>query len=175
MKDIKYDIMLFNNKELKKEINMNTYFIKDFIKNLEEYRNVKKLDVSKFLEERYKDYIPVYIILLINQKVISFARLNYKGINGYINMVYTNPKYRQKGYASIIMKILMNTEKIKKLKYRQKEYASIIMKIERNIEKIKKYQLEVLKSNKCAIKFYEKLGFKIIEKIKSPYLMEYVK
>ena len=90
-------------------------------------------------------------------------------------MVYTNPKYRQKGYASIIMKILMNTEKIKKLKYRQKEYASIIMKIERNIEKIKKYQLEVLKSNKCAIKFYEKLGFKIIEKIKSPYLMEYVK
>ena len=69
----------------------------------------------------------------------------------YTNMIYnvvTSPYHRKKGYMTILMKHL-----IRELKTQKKRCA----------------HLEVLKDNKNAIRFYKKLGFKIIDRCISPH------
>ena len=96
----------------------------------------------------------LYFIIYKGHDVIGISRLiyNMNSKTGYINMVFTNSKYRNKSICQI------NLEKLITL------------------TKLKMYELEVDIQNITAIKCYENIGFKTIKKINNKYnLMRFKK
>jgi hypothetical protein len=102
---------------------------------------------------QYHPHKVLYFMIYKGHEVISTCRLIYNenSKTGYINMVFTNVKYRNKGVCQL------NLEKMIAL------------------TKLKMYELEVDIDNVSAIKCYEKIGFKIIKKIKNKFNLMRIK
>ena len=95
----------------------------------------------------YHPHNTLYFIIYKGHEVITTSRLifNSNSKTGYINMVFTNSKYRGKHMCQI------NLEKLISL------------------TKLKMYELEVEIDNVAAIKCYQNVGFKNIKKIRNKY------
>ncbi len=78
-----------------------------------------------------------------NNNIISMCRIIYNNEEGYINMVYVNPKYRGLKICQIHMQHIIN--------------------IHKNITNT--FVLNVENTNIPAIKCYQAIGFKIMRKV----------
>lgn len=111
-----------------------------FLIDVEKEFNVNALSINRIknkIREKIDDSSYVFIkkdFRIVAQGVIEF---NFKNIS-IIGGIYTDKKYRNRGYASTITKVLVN----KSIKSNQISY------------------LTVLKNNKDAINIYNKLNFK---------------
>jgi RimJ/RimL family protein N-acetyltransferase len=102
---------------------------------------------------QYHPHKVLYFMIYKGHEVIGTSRLifNENSKTGYINMIFTNVKYKNKHVCQL------NLEKIIAL------------------TKLKMYELEVDIENVSAIKCYENVGFKIIKKIKNKYNLMRIK
>jgi ribosomal protein S18 acetylase RimI-like enzyme len=128
--------------------NLKVINIPDFIKLMEgglaksfetcikDLRNQTRFTYTDILKESEKDKRDVRIALLISGNTVIFiTRILKKGTTAEINMVYTNPKFRGKGYCkNILKKIIQKTRAVN-------------------------FFLDVKKNNIPAINCYEKIGF----------------
>jgi len=91
----------------------------------------------------------LYFMIYKGNKVIGTSRLIFKekSKTGYINMVITNTKYRNKKICQINLRKLIE------------------------LTKLDIYELEVDIDNIPAIKCYETIGFKAIKTIKNEYIL----
>jgi len=115
---------------------------------------VNAKDYTKSIIKRlYKEYDIKWILKIIKESDVMVAISKNKIIgtgrfqNGFIYDVYVNPDLHGKGIGKKIMEIL----------------EDLAVK--------DKYQRVKLPASKTAIKFYEKLGYKLLNKIKKESLM----
>ena len=106
-------------------------------------------------EEGEKDTL--YFFIYNNQEMITSSRLFYFSDSfGYINFVYTNPKYRGHKMCQKNIKLLVQ--------------------LTTDVHNIKIYELDVEIDNISAIKCYENNGFiKVIDTIKELYIKNKMK
>lgn len=132
--------------EIIKNHNKLALSLEEFIGILRGQKNFTILNI--ILEDiTYHPNNTLYFMIYKGHDVIGTSRLiyNINSKTGYINMVFTNSKYRNKSICQI------NLEKLIAL------------------TKLKMYELEVDIENITAIKCYENVGFKVIKKIKNKY------
>jgi len=151
IENTKYNILIFDNKELKQYIKTKSKIFINYEKAIKEYRELKNFNLEHLLKETYKNMNVIYLIIYKNdtyKNICSMSRLYYKNKTGYINMVYTAPNYRGKGLCYNNLKILMS------------------------LKKLNKYNLDVKTKNIAAINCYKKLGFIEVKLTKNVYTME---
>jgi RimJ/RimL family protein N-acetyltransferase len=85
----------------------------------------------------------LYFFIYNNEEMIASSRLTYNNLFGYINFVYTNPKYRGQKMCQKNIKLLI--------------YLTT------DVYNIKTYELHVEIYNESAIKCYENNGFVFIK------------
>ena len=118
----------------------------DLTKSLEKsiglLRNSNKFQIIGLIYEDLRDHpsITQYFIIYKNDEIISTSRIISSKKSAYINMVFTNPKYRGK-------KICQNN----------------IQKLIKLTDNFNTYELEVEPDNVPAIKCYESIGFKYVK------------
>lgn len=103
---------------------------------------------KKSIEQELNHNICRTFVLLHHQKVIGFVNVRHIFDEGDIANIAILNEYRKKGLGLFLMNELIKNAKE---------------------ENIKKYMLEVRKSNKTAISFYEKIGFKKVGERKDYY------
>jgi len=144
----KYKYKFFDTYNLIDLIKNNPKFISIYENNIKKYRQNPNFEIFNLIKE-FIYYRPdskvYYFISYKNNEIISMARLYYykEKHYGYINMVYTNEKYRGQGICTKTIKFLINISK----------------------KNIKKYELEVDSDNLSAIKCYENNNFQFVKKI----------
>jgi ribosomal protein S18 acetylase RimI-like enzyme len=102
--------------------------------------NNPKLDIQRKL----KVHPELFLIGIIEGKVAATAMGGYEGHRGWVNYLGVDPIHRKKGLGRQIMKVL--EEKL----------------LERGCPKL---NLQVRTTNTEAIKFYERIGYKVDEVI----------
>ena len=109
---------------------------KSFESGIKDLRNQTRFSYTDIVKESEKDSRDVRIALLISGNTVIFVtRVLKKGTTVEINMVYTNPKFRGKGYCkNTLKKIIQKTRAVN-------------------------FFLDVKKNNIPAISCYEKIGF----------------
>jgi RimJ/RimL family protein N-acetyltransferase len=107
------------------------------------YRKEKDFKLLNLINEdiNYYPYNVLYFIIYKNNEIITTSRLIYKNKNGYINLVYTNPEYRNQKLCFTNLTKLMNLTN----------------------DLCNKYELDVDYDNLPAIKCYENIGFKFVK------------
>jgi hypothetical protein len=92
---------------------------KDFCVSLENtiktYRNENTFKILDLVNEEINEYPKdvLYFIIYNKNEIITTSRLIYKNKKGYINLVYTNPEYRnQKLCFTNLTKLISLTDNI---------------------------------------------------------------
>ena len=125
---------------------------KSFEMCVKDLRNQTRFSYTDIVKESEKDNRDTRIALVTSGNTVVFTtRILKKGETAEINMVYTNPKFRGKGYCKTTLK-------------------KIIQKT-----KAKTYTLDVNKRNIAAIACYEKVGFTNVKASGSNLQMVYKK
>lgn len=142
-----YGLLLFLNRYKKYEDSL--------IEIMKAHRKYNQNIISLILENYRAEQRKVngaYFLIYNEEDVLGIARVFHKN-NGYLSLVHTNKKYRGN-------KICQNV-------------ISNITKLTNKHFNISTFKLEVLKDNISAIKCYEKIGFKIIDKRDKYHVMNY--
>jgi RimJ/RimL family protein N-acetyltransferase len=155
LNDKNYEYMFIDIDELIDLIRHNPKFISSWEEEIKIYRNNPNFKIFDLIKEyiyQRTDSYTYFFITYKNDTIISFARLHYykEKQYGYINLVYTNVKYRGLGFCKKGINFIINMTK----RY------------------IKTYELLVVSDNIPAKKCYEANGFKFIKKIQNKLIAQ---
>jgi len=103
----------------------------------------------EYLQKLYQNYPEGFVVAKIEKEIVGYGIGQIKGDWGEIISLAVKSNWREKGIGTFLAKFLINN-------FQKKGVNSVL--------------LHVRKKNETAISFYQKLGFKILKKIKNYYL-----
>lgn len=102
--------------------------------------NKPELDI----ERKRKVNPGLFLVGLVNDKVVATAMAGYDGHRGWVYYLAVNPAYQRQGYGKQIMEVI--AEKLR-------------------VMGCPKINLQIREDNADAVKFYENIGYKVEERV----------
>ena len=102
--------------------------------------NKPELDI----ERKLKVNPELFLVGLVNDKVVATAMAGYDGHRGWVHYLAVNPSYQRQGYGKQIMEMI--EEKLR-------------------VMGCPKINLQIREGNRDVVKFYESIGYQVEERV----------